>query len=140
MHTHNLMHGDLKLLNVVRFQRDNRLRIIDLDACVTIIGYGDDGESYAGAKFSSASLPPDMISRLKDCKGNCKKRDELKHYWQGKGKETWEKVEPKLHKKRQDSAWYAVKSFRMEDNEPVHRGLPYNLVEASKILMCGHLV
>jgi len=73
-----------------------------------------------------------MISRLKDCKGNCEKRDELKNYWQGKGKETWEKVEPKLRKKRQDSAWYAVKSFRMEDNEPVHRGLPYNLVEVSK--------
>ena len=34
LHEKELMHGDLKLLNVVRFRRDNRLRLIDFDAAL----------------------------------------------------------------------------------------------------------
>ena len=37
LHEEELMHGDLKLLNVVRFRRDNRLRLIDFDASAKIV-------------------------------------------------------------------------------------------------------
>jgi serine/threonine protein kinase len=40
LHEKELMHGDLKLLNVVRFRRDNRLRLIDFDASAKIVPSG----------------------------------------------------------------------------------------------------
>ena len=33
LHEKGLVHGDIKMLNVVRLSLDNRLRLIDLDAC-----------------------------------------------------------------------------------------------------------
>ena len=54
LHENNLMHGDIKMNNVVR--QNNRLRMIDFDAAADL---GDD-ESLAGAKFSSGVLPPEV--------------------------------------------------------------------------------
>ena len=54
LHKNNLMHGDIKMNNVVR--QNNRLRMIDFDAAANL---GDD-ESLAGAKFSSGVLPPEV--------------------------------------------------------------------------------
>jgi hypothetical protein len=52
-----MIHGDVKLLNAVRV--GTCLRLIDLNASVKI------GEVYfAGAKFSSGMLPPEMIAKL----------------------------------------------------------------------------
>ena len=60
VHSKGLIHGDVKLQNVVRF--GVRLRPIDLDAAVEIDSLaGADYESFAGAKFSSGVLPPEMI-------------------------------------------------------------------------------
>ena len=42
LHKKELMHGDLKLLNVVRFRRDNRLRLIDFDAAEKIVSVGEE--------------------------------------------------------------------------------------------------
>jgi len=42
LHEKKLMHGDLKLLNVVRFWRDNRLRLIDFDASAKIVPAGEE--------------------------------------------------------------------------------------------------
>ena len=44
LHEEELMHGDLKLLNVVRFRRDNRLRLIDFDASAKIVPAGEEGK------------------------------------------------------------------------------------------------
>ena len=44
LHEKELMHGDLKLLNVVRFRRDNRLRLIDFDAAAKIVPVGVEGK------------------------------------------------------------------------------------------------
>ena len=44
LHEKELMHGDLKLLNVVRFRRDNRLRLIDFDAAAKIVPFGGENK------------------------------------------------------------------------------------------------
>ena len=44
LHKKELMHGDLKLLNVVRFRRDNRLRLIDFDAAAKIVPFGGENK------------------------------------------------------------------------------------------------
>ena len=62
LHKKKLMHGDLKMLNIVRVH--NRLCLTDFDASAEIVQPGEDGESCAGAKFSSAILPPEMIAKL----------------------------------------------------------------------------
>jgi len=54
LHEKNLMHGDIKMNNVVR--QNNRLRMIDFDAAADL---GDD-KSLAGSKFSSGVLPPEV--------------------------------------------------------------------------------
>jgi serine/threonine protein kinase len=55
LHKNDMINGDVKLLNDVRV--GTRLRLIDLDASVKI-GEG----AFAGAKFSSGVLPPEMIA------------------------------------------------------------------------------
>ncbi|EOD13023.1 hypothetical protein EMIHUDRAFT_247174 [Emiliania huxleyi CCMP1516] len=124
LHAKGLMHGDLKLLNVVRFRRDNRLRLIDFDAAAKIVPVGGEGESYAGAKFSSSVLPPEMFHELKQGE-----EEALEIYWQGESKELQAKVAPKLH--RRSGASFVVSSFRTTAGEPVIDNLPYPLVEAS---------
>jgi serine/threonine protein kinase len=44
LHEKGLMHGDLKLLNVVRFRLDGRLRLIDFDAAAKIVPLGGVGK------------------------------------------------------------------------------------------------
>merc|ERR1712185_305982 len=140
LHQRGLAHGDIKALNVspnprarapsltrrfraqaVRFARDQQLRLIDLDAAVRISG------GFAGAKFSSAVLPPEMIYELKD-------DDELRQiheYWREEkadDTELWRKIAPKANK-------FVVKSFRVVGDapDPSHL-LPYSLVEASEAI------
>ena len=96
MHKNKLMHGDLKLLNVVQFQRDNRLHIIDLDASAPIPEFWGSEELFAGVKFSSASLPPEMIYELKDDK----EKEQLETYWEDESLELRTKVAPKEHTRR----------------------------------------
>eukprot|EP00947_MAST-08B_sp_MAST-8B-sp1_P005922 g5922.t1 len=103
LHSKNIMHGDLKLLNVVRFASDNRLRIIDFDAAASIPGDDDPAEGvneFAGAKFSSGALPPEMLYRLKD-KAELEK---FEAYFaedkdQKDAMELWSKIEPKKGRK-----------------------------------------
>jgi ankyrin repeat protein len=56
VHEKGLIHGDMKLLNIVRYR--HRLRLIDMDACVQISD--SQTKSYAGAKISSGVLPPEV--------------------------------------------------------------------------------
>ena len=129
LHAEGLMHGDLKLLNVVRFRRDNRLRLIDFDAAAKIAPVGGECESCAGAKFSSAVLPPEMFHALKQGEAEA-----LEAYWQGESKELQAKVAPKPFRQRGIvKSSYAIKSFLTEGGKPLADGLPYSneLVTAS---------
>merc|ERR1719324_1120034 len=63
LHEKGLVHGDIKMLNIVRLALDNRLRLIDLDAAAEISAIGRD-VSYVASKFSSAVLPPECLAKL----------------------------------------------------------------------------
>ncbi len=62
MHANDLMHGDVKPLNIVRV--DGFFKLIDLDAACSL----KNGAKYA-AKFSSAYLPPEMVVEVKSDDG-----------------------------------------------------------------------
>jgi serine/threonine protein kinase/ankyrin repeat protein len=130
LHEKSLMHGDIKMLNIVRFRIDNRLRLIDLDASAKIVPIGADDESFAGAKFSSAVLPPEMIERIE----TEEQLQQYKKYWEGENDNCFkEKVAPKIYKKLGVvQARYVVKSFRTEGGETMYEGLPYKLVKSSE--------
>jgi serine/threonine protein kinase len=57
VHSKCLMHGDLKPNNIVL--ADNAVRLIDFDASSS---YGEESTDYAGAKYSSGYLPPEMFA------------------------------------------------------------------------------
>eukprot|EP00985_Skeletonema_marinoi_P010383 scaffold4880_cov80-Skeletonema_marinoi.AAC.1 len=128
LHGQKLMHGDMKMLNIVRFSLDNRLRLIDLDASARIVPPGGEDETFAGVKFSSAILPPEMIEKIE----TEEQLEEFNKYWESEDDEDLKKkVAPKLYKK----ARYVVKSFRTdEEGKPiVDKRLPYEeLVRASE--------
>eukprot|EP00985_Skeletonema_marinoi_P024777 scaffold17543_cov139-Skeletonema_marinoi.AAC.4 len=138
LHEKKLMHGDIKMLNIIRLGLDNKLRLIDFDASARIEPSGGEEESFAGAsaKFSSAILPPEMIYRIE----TEEQLEKFKKYWKSENdKDLKKKVEPKLYKKQGTvKARYVVKSFRTEEGKPttpVFEGLPYEdeeLVHASE--------
>jgi serine/threonine protein kinase len=134
VHSKGLIHGDVKLQNVVRF--DGRLCLIDLDAAVKI-------NSPAGAKFSSGVLPPEMIKELEDC-------NIFDSYFEKMRQDDaarWAKVNPKEF--GDNSKFFAVKTFLTEEKivwkkqrgetkelakaeyHPVDAELPYDLVKAT---------
>ncbi|KAF0702488.1 Aste57867_7786 [Aphanomyces stellatus] len=111
LHDNDLVHGDVKKLNVVRV--GNRLKLIDLDATTTT------GDSV-GVKYSSGSLPPELFYKLKS-------DDEIKLYckhWANENStapELWERVWQKVKPKN----GYVVKTFHNADYN-----LPYTLIKA----------
>lgn len=64
LHEKKLMHGDLKMSNIVRFRNDNQLRLTDFHASARIVSMDGVEESFACANFSSALLPPEMIEKI----------------------------------------------------------------------------
>eukprot|EP00984_Skeletonema_dohrnii_P026513 scaffold15875_cov72-Skeletonema_dohrnii-CCMP3373.AAC.3 len=129
VHEKNLMHGDIKMVNIVRFRIDNKLRLIDLDASAKISVVE---ESFAGAKFSSAILPPEMIERIE----TDEKLEKFNEYWEAENEDLVTKVSPKPYERHGVKGHYVVKSFRTGtglDGKPVlYKGLPYELVRASR--------
>ena len=57
MHSKNYIHGDVKPLNIC--ESNGRFELIDFDASVRFKPEKD--AEYAGTKYSSAYLPPEMI-------------------------------------------------------------------------------
>jgi serine/threonine protein kinase len=53
LHSHGVIHGDVKPQNIMR--KEGQIMLIDMDASAEI------GIGFAGAKYSSAYLPPEMI-------------------------------------------------------------------------------
>lgn len=63
LHDEGILHGDIKAANVVRVA--GHIRLIDLDAaCRFTRGICDC--DFAGSKFSSGSLPPEMFAMLSE--------------------------------------------------------------------------
>ena len=89
-----------------------------------------DDRSYAGAKFSSATLPPEMFFELT----TDGQREQLKEYWQNEDGELKSELRAKVApgELTGSNKAYLVKSFREQTGRPVFDGLPYELVEASE--------
>jgi len=99
----------------------------------------DSTAFYAGAKFSSGVLPPEMIHALKG--------DDLKTFEtyfadvMKSDPELWDKIQPKVFKKGRKKEKYVVKTFLTtsiadSDGDPIeqprsHSPLPYQLVRSS---------
>ena len=86
LHEKGLVHGDIKMLNVVRLGLDNRLRLIDLDAARKISSRPWLGD-YVCAKFSSAILPPKCFAKL-----DADQQKQFESYFEGVDAELREKV------------------------------------------------
>ncbi|KAF0698591.1 hypothetical protein As57867_010781, partial [Aphanomyces stellatus] len=111
LHENNIIHGDLKKLNVLRVQ--SHMRLIDMDAA-TVSGQN------IGAKFSSGSLPPELFYKLKDEE----ERTRYVQYWQSisvSNPDLWEKVKPRNN--------WVVKTFHSSID--AGDSLPYGLIRAS---------
>mmetsp|Transcript_5671 Transcript_5671/g.13131 ORF Transcript_5671/g.13131 Transcript_5671/m.13131 type:complete len:815 (+) Transcript_5671:732-3176(+) len=118
IHAKGFAHLDLKGLNIMRSATGNHaIRLIDLDAAAAI------SKAFAGAKFSSGQLPPEMIVKL-----TYEQVQQLEAYWEEEkaaNSELWNKVKPK---RTHDGHFYGVKTFKMDaDGQPVTEGLPYSL-------------
>ena len=132
MHSKGVLHGDLKMLNCVRI--NHKIRLIDLDS-VAAIKDADAGALnslpvYAGAKFSSGLLPPEMFVSL-----NPLQQTQYMEYWKdariaqdGMGSDLWHKVKPIDTGK----GVFVVRTFHTQlDGSPHTVGLPYRLQRAS---------
>ena len=144
LHSLQLMHGDLKMLNVVRM--GSQLKLIDLDAIASFSsGSPSNLLTFAGAKFSSGILPPEMFACL-DKKGVLQYIAYWKTYWswfasshgpleQGNEAqrmssvtmdktsltenqyELWKKMEPR----RRGDKYYVVKTFATDkEGKAIH--------------------
>ena len=86
LESHKVIHGDIKLLNIVRVK--GMIKLIDMDAVANL-----DGSGFMGVKFSSGVLPPEMFVVL-DGLGV----ERFKEYWredfEGRS-ELWRKIEPR---------------------------------------------
>ncbi|RHY65656.1 hypothetical protein DYB30_007853 [Aphanomyces astaci] len=125
LHSHDVVHGDVKKLNVLRV--DHCMRLIDMDAATPV-------NHPIGAKFSSGSLPPEMFYKLKS-------EDEVAQYssyWQQRNhpEKTKNEADDDDERPRHDPDWWAkvqprhhwvVKTFHDKD----HHLLPYTLVKAT---------
>jgi serine/threonine protein kinase len=130
LHDQGIVHGDLKLLNIVRI--GHRLCLIDLDACSKFNKPSDETlhKFFASSKFSSATLPPEFIHPLK----NDAEVGQFRVYFGGGGgggaktsepnlgasgdadAQLWAKVEPRVLKQPggKKSLKYVVKTFLTE--------------------------
>jgi hypothetical protein len=129
LHTKGYAHGDIKMLNAVRLAHDARLRLIDLDCAARIQKLNGGPASFLGSKFSSATLPPEMLFALDNAQ-----KVEFEKYWAAvreSSSELWSKVAPK---RDSNGLHFVVKTYRVsgEDDAPVDVGaLPYEPVKAT---------
>ena len=122
LHEKGLVHGDIKMLNVVRLSLDNRLRLIDLDAAAKFSRHGGD---YVVLEVLVRDLAPECFAKL-----DADQVTRFEAYFEGVDAELREKVAPKVDKR---GASYVVKTFSLDDKGAPKNvdDLPYELVEAS---------
>jgi serine/threonine protein kinase len=112
LHERQIIHGDLKLINVVR--HGNEVKLIDLDASAKL---GD----VAGRKFSSGVLPPELIAPL-----DAKHVGLHKEFFKGESRELQEKVMVKID--QSSKIGYAVKCIP----DKLQGTAPYKACEAKE--------
>ena len=149
LHDMGVMHGDVKLLNILQF--GSKIKLIDMDAACDIAA----GE-FAGVKFSSGLLPPEMFYELK----SLSEIEQFEAYWSEEKRafdlgaldssptdnydveerarqksmaSLWNKVRPREVVKGGKTAHIVVKSYRGPGSIA---GLPYSsqLVRASPLI------
>jgi serine/threonine protein kinase len=67
LHHNHIIHGDVRLRNVVRV--GGRMQLLDLDASAFLVECQNPPEGmkkYVGAKFASGILPPEMFTRINE--------------------------------------------------------------------------
>lgn len=151
LHGDCIIHGDLKPSNIVRY--GEKLRLIDFDASSEIysVEKEDDCENpryFAGRKFSSGSLPPEMIFKCIDYDNQTLK---TMNYFRGENdvvrqenhdnSDAWIKFQPKQSERTKKL--YLVKTFSTEKImkeeatgelkivEVMKKGLPYEPLKSS---------
>jgi len=138
LHENNIIHGDIKLLNIVRIQ--GSLSLIDFDASSKKTN--DKNQTFIGSKFSSGVLPPEMIVEMTDSK----EIDKVEEYFKSDAENNidyWNKIKPK----ESEEAGYMIKTFRThlvprkklrksyEVEEPLSQEeLPYELENATEAI------
>ena len=150
LHNHRIVHGNLKPSNVVRF--GTRACLIDFSSSSDIYPSGKEFSTkkssyYIGKKFSSGSLPPEMIFNCEDYDSQILKftryfqsGDEYFNKVNMEGSYFWEKIKPK--KSDMTGQVYVVKTFLTEkikkksksdrlETELIKDGLPYEPVKSS---------
>jgi len=127
-HERQVVHGDLKMLNVLRV--DGSIRLIDMDASAVL------KRDYSGAKFSSGILPPEMLFELE----TEEQEEQYLRYWSKEKESESELWHTKLQPVRTegfDPKTIVIKSFRTQHHsknkieEAVLDGLPYMPVHSS---------
>lgn len=117
LHSHGIVHLDVKPLNVGR--RYNHMLISDLSsACVW------DDQSYAGAKFNSGVLPPEMFYKLE----TQEQEDQFNEYFRyvDRSSSQWEKIQAM----ETPGGKYVVRTFNDALSSDTAHNLPYKLVKA----------
>ncbi|CAJ1966601.1 unnamed protein product [Cylindrotheca closterium] len=139
LHTKRLVHGDLKMSNILRM--NYRLCLIDLDSSARI-----DGD-FVGAKFSSGVLPPELIYRLQ----SFDEKEMFVKYFEKESSAERQKRQPQFTTTRPFQGFVVRTFLQMEDikeeqnlitgkmekiwnAEPLKEGLPYDLVMADPSL------
>eukprot|EP00548_Thalassiothrix_antarctica_P011370 CAMPEP_0194158066 /NCGR_PEP_ID=MMETSP0152-20130528/74556_1 /TAXON_ID=1049557 /ORGANISM="Thalassiothrix antarctica, Strain L6-D1" /LENGTH=2143 /DNA_ID=CAMNT_0038866995 /DNA_START=775 /DNA_END=7206 /DNA_ORIENTATION=- len=81
LHAESIMHGDLKMDNVVRFGKN--LALIDFDGAYKF-GLKNPGDKIGGcsSKFCTGVLPPEMITRI-DLISDFPQLTQYEDYWRG---------------------------------------------------------
>jgi serine/threonine protein kinase len=115
LHDCGLVHGDLKMHNVVRIK--SRLRLIDLDASASI-------HHRIGSKFSSGVVPPEMIYCLTDDN----EEEQILKYYEDADDEHKKKRAPKNVGDEHNKRGYIVRSFSVKRED----SLPYDICIAKK--------
>lgn len=105
LHSQKVMHGDVKPLNALRMQ--DKIYLIDLDAAAP---FDFAGSGFAGAKFTSPFLPPEMFYKLTPA-------EEKKYYWAAEksaNSTLWKKIAPNRVANGKTRSSYVVRTFDME--------------------------
>lgn len=122
-HDAEVIHGDIKPLNVVRLVSDHQLRLIDFDAAANISSTST--MPFAASKFSSGYIPPELWVKLDA--GQKKQYDD---YWNKycTDKDLKQKVKPLAFK----GFYYVVRTYLVENDKLVKiEELPYSPIHAS---------
>lgn len=140
LHDHQVVHLDLKPLNALRLEGDH-ICITDMDAASSLSENSSDIEeniSYAGEKFSSGILPPEMFYKLK----SSAEEKVYREYWQHVDPQSSmsKKIAPvrtcskKVNVSYEKAAVYVVRSHTLSKIRQSDVSLPYTLVPASRAI------